>query len=415
MPESPSPEKTSTSVARLRLKPNRHFPFHARHPWVHAHALADLGNELKAGEIVELLDHDGNWIARGLINPGSRLRVRLYSFHQDLQIGDDLWRQRIDSAIARRRRIPAGAPGGDPADQAQRLVFSESDLFSGLIVDRYADCLSVQLTAGALLPWRSLIIDHLRQATGCRAVKVRMDEKTAKHENIEPFDDWISEDGADAASDGIVEYLQNGLLWSVDLRTGQKTGSYLDQRVNHRVAAGYLTGRKVLDVCCYHGGFGLVAAKSGAESVLGIDSSNVALENAQKNADRNELSGIQFLQDDCFDALKRLGDEGRRFDAVVLDPPRFAGSRHQVDAAMRAYRRLNSLALDLLPSGGILVTCSCSGRVTRADFHTMLGEVGKRKRRDLILMETRGPSADHPVAAACFESDYLKCVIAEVV
>jgi 23S rRNA (cytosine1962-C5)-methyltransferase len=389
----------------LRLKPSRHFPFLARHPWVHAHALAEDGRDLTCGQVVDLLDHDGNWVGRGLVNPASRLRIRLYAFDSSIDLGPELWATRIDAATERRRLC--GPP--DP-DGAERLIFSESDLISGVIVDRYADCLSVQFTSAALMRWKDAILDHLQTSLGARAVMVRVDAKTAKHEGIEPIEDWYRS----VESSAPVLYRLNGLQLAVDLRSGQKTGGYLDQRFNHAAAAGYMSGRRVLDVCCYSGGFGLVAAKAGAAGVVGIDSSEPALTAARQAAERNGIESMEFHNGDCFDELKRLADAGEKFDAVVLDPPRFAGSRHQIDNALRAYTRLNASAIDLLPSGGILVTCSCSGRVSRSDFLNMLLDVGRRRRRDLIVMENRGPAPDHPVAISCPESDYLKCVIAQV-
>ena len=389
----------------LRLKPSRQFPFLARHPWVHAHAMAEDGRELPCGQVVDLLDHDGNWIARGVINPASRLRVRLYGFDSGLSIEAGLWRQRIDAAIARRRLADVFHP-----QAAERLVFSESDLISGLIVDRYADCLGVQFTFGGLLRWREQILEHLKSCLDVRSVMVRIDEQTAKYESIDAEHSWYQ----GAATEEPVAYRSNGLVLSVDLQSGQKTGGYLDQRVNHAVAARYLIGRKVLDVCCYTGGFGLVAAKQGAASVIGIDSSQTAIDEAARAAQRNGLSNVSFAKEDCFDALKRLGKSGEAFDAIVLDPPRFAGSRHQIDSALRAYRRLNSLAVDLLPAGGMLVTCSCSGRVSRGEFVAMLADVARRRRRDLVLLENRGPAPDHPVSVSCPETDYLKCLITQV-
>lgn len=389
----------------LRLKPSRQFPFLARHPWVHAHALAEDGRELECGQVVDLIDHDGNWVARGVINPASRLRVRLYTFDSSMQIDEDMWRQRIDAAIDRRRLSEPS-----PADGAERLVFSESDLMSGLIVDRYADCLGVQFTSGGLLPWRDAILDHLRSGLNARAIRVRVESKTAKYEGIAAVDEWYQ--GAELTEP--VVYQQNGLELAVDLHRGQKTGGYLDQRKNHLAVAGYLCGRRVLDMCCYTGGFGLVAAKSGAKSVLGVDSSEPALAAARRTAERNGIDSIEFREGDCFDELKTMGQRGDRYDAVVLDPPRFAGSRHQIDSALRAYGRLNASAIELLPPGGILATCSCSGRVSRSDFLNMLMDVGRRRRRDLIVLENRGPAPDHPVAVSCPESDYLKCVILQV-
>ncbi|MCO8124674.1 class I SAM-dependent rRNA methyltransferase [Stieleria sp. TO1_6] len=419
------------TIGQLRVKPGRQFPFLSRHPWVHAHALLSDsgkdsgkssdrkqqhtpgpfsdGSELRSGDVVDLVDMDGNFLGRGLVNPHSRLRVRLYAYDSNIQINEQLWTDRIDAAIARR-----ALAGKADADQAERLIFSEADLLSGLIVDRYADCLGVQFTAGALMKWRQPILEHLAKVCGSRQIVVRVDEKTAKYEGLEPEAGTLAIEGAPLTAP--VEYRQNGLDLSVDLVGGQKTGGYLDQRLNHATAAGYMAGRRVLDVCCYTGGFGLVAAKHGAESVTGVDSSAAAIAAAQASAQRNGVAErMSFIQDDCFDALKRLADDAEKFDAVVLDPPRFAGSRHQVDQALRAYLRLNSTAIDLLPPGGILVTCSCSGRVSRSEFLNMLVDAGRRRRRDIIVLENRGPAPDHPLAVGCPESDYLKCVIAQVV
>lgn len=406
---------SETALPQLRVKPGRQFPFLARHPWVQAHALIHDGGsftdgrDLNVGDCVDLVDMDGNFLGRGLVNPESRLRLRLYSYDSNTVIDESLWRSRIDAAIARR-----ALTGKADADQAERLIFSESDLLSGLIVDRYADCLGVQFTAGALLRWREPILAHLQAATNCRQIVVRVDEKTAKFEGVDPEAATLAIPAVEL--DEPVAYRQNGLDLTVDLVGGQKTGGYLDQRLNHSTAAGYLAGRRVLDVCCYTGGFGLVAAKNGASSVVGIDSSANALEAARAAAERNGVSErMEFVQEDCFDALRRFAEQGEVFDAIVLDPPRFAGSRHQVDQALRAYARLNRHAVDLLPPGGVLVTCSCSGRVSRSEFLNMLVDVGRRARRDIIVLENRGPAPDHPLAVGCPESDYLKCVIAQVV
>ena len=321
---------------------------------------------------------------------------------------DQFWRDRIDAAIARRRLRGQHDPAG-----AERLVFSESDLMSGLIVDRYADTLGVQFTAGSLLRFRDVILDHLKAVTGCPRVVVRIDEKTAKHEGI----DLASESGhQDDPTTSEVHYRQNDLDLVVDLVGGQRTGGYLDQRDNHSAAAAYVRGGRVLDVCCYTGGFGLVAAKAGAQSVVGVDSSAPAIAAAEASAARNGLSDqMSFIREDCFEALKQMDERGEKFDAVILDPPRFAGSRHQVEHALRACRRLNAMAVDLIRPGGILVTCSCSGRVSRSDFAAVLTDVGRRRRRDVIILENRGPAPDHPTSAACPESDYLKCIIAQVI
>ncbi|MEO1618718.1 MAG: class I SAM-dependent rRNA methyltransferase, partial [Planctomycetota bacterium] len=208
---------TSTTLPQARLKPGRQFPFLARHPWVHAHALAtDSVADTQPGDVVDLVDMDGNFVARGLINPASRLRIRLYTFEEHVELGPELWKSRIDAAIARRRLSDLAGP-----DEAERLVFSESDLLSGLIVDRYHDCLGVQFTAAALARYRQEILDHLKDATGCRQMVVRVDEKTAKHEGLEPEAATLAIENEPL--DQPVSYRQNGLDLQVDLVGGQKT------------------------------------------------------------------------------------------------------------------------------------------------------------------------------------------------
>ncbi|QEG42841.1 class I SAM-dependent rRNA methyltransferase [Roseimaritima ulvae] len=401
------------------VKPSRQFPFVSRHPWVHASSLAESSESFPLGQEVDLVQHDGTWLARGLFNPNSGLRVRLYSWNRQQSLDEAFFRTRIDQAIARRRLaglLPA-APHDSDSDgsgtlagvtTAARLVFSESDGLSGLIVDQYADCLVVQIAAGVIALRQTALLEHLQQRLQPRAIFLRTDAKTAKKEGIEQQEGLAKGE----ASEEPILYDENGLRWSVDLEHGQKTGGYLDQRDNHAAAAKYLTGRRVLDVCCYAGGFGLVAASHDASSVTGIDSSQRALDAAAANAQRNGLKNVRFEKADCFDYL--AADATEQFDAVVLDPPRFAGSRRQVDAALRAYARLNRGALERLPAGGVLVTNSCSGSVSRSDFLNMLVNVGRRAGRDITVLESRSAAADHPMRVSCPESDYLKCFICEV-
>jgi len=367
--------------------------------------LADDGATLKAGQVVDLQSSDGTWIAQGLVNPGSRRRVRLYSWDAEQTVDETLLLKRIDNAIARRKLSRPAAP-----DEAERLVFSESDDLSGLVVDRYADYLSVQITAGAIDAYRDLVLDHLQNSLSPRGICLRVDEKTASHEQMERADAWVR----GSAPDGPILFRQNGLTLCVDLLEGQKTGTYLDQRSNHAAAATYMHGKRVLDVCCYAGGFGLAAAAAGATEVIGLDGSAKALQQASENAERNGLTNIRFERGDCFDYMAAAAGAGEKFDAVILDPPRFAGSRHQIESAIRAYQRLNSSAVDLLPRGGVLVTCSCSGRVSRSDFLNMLASVARRRGRSISILESHGASADHPISVSCPETDYLKCMICEV-
>ncbi|MEM6687848.1 MAG: class I SAM-dependent rRNA methyltransferase [Planctomycetota bacterium] len=406
---------TFPPATSVRLKPHRQHPFLARHPWVHAHALGQDTKDLECGQTVDLVDSEDRFIARGLINPASKLRVRLHSFDQDQDLNQDFWCSRIKNAIAR-RRLDQTWDGKSP-DSAERLVFSESDLISGLIVDRYAGRLSIQFTSAALWAHGEAVLSALDDALRFHGIDiagsvVRLDPKTASHEGCSPVDERRGTMGDEA-----VLYRIGELNHEVDLQDGQKTGGYLDQRENHRIVAGYLAGRDVLDMCCYHGGFGLSALAAGAKSVHFVDTSAAAIESAKRSMQQNGLSGGTFEVADCFDWLSGSEDqpstqELRQFDAIILDPPRFAGSRKQVDSAIRAYTRLNRHALDRLRPGGILVTCSCSGRVSRSDFLNMLLDAARRNHRDLVILENRGPAADHPFSICCPESNYLKCVIA---
>jgi 23S rRNA (cytosine1962-C5)-methyltransferase len=390
----------------LAVKPSRQHPFMARHPWVHASSLIDIDPQLSSGAIVDLTTHDGQWIARGLYNPSSALRVRLYTWGRDQALTAEFFVARVDQAIARRRLA-----GHDDPETGCRLIYSEADGISGLIVDRYADTLSVQVTAAAIEPFVPAMIDRLVEVYSPRAVVLRTDVKLQSVENFQTEQGLIR---GHLDEDAMVSYRQNGLQMEVDLLRGQKTGGYLDQRGNHAAAAAYAAGRQVLDICCHTGGFGLVAAARGATAVLGVDSSEPALEGARRNAERNAIENITFQAGDCFDTLTAMAKEQRKFDMVILDPPRMAGTRKHVESAMRAYYRLNRSAIELLPAGGILVTCSCSGRVTRSDFLNNLVDVGRRAARDIIVLENRGATSDHPMRVSCPESDYLKCLICEI-
>jgi 23S rRNA (cytosine1962-C5)-methyltransferase len=208
---------------------------------------------------------------------------------------------------------------------------------------------------------------------------------------------------------------EHGLRYGVDLLAGQKTGFYLDQRENRRAASAYLRGRQVLDLFCYSGGFSLTASRLGAaREVLGVDTSEKAVALARANAELNGVTNALFEQGDGFQVLDDFLAAGRRFDAIVLDPPKFTRTRQSVNDALRAYHRLNRVAADLLNPDGILVTCSCSGSVTREDFLQMLAVVAQKCGRDIQVLEQRGASPDHPVSATCPESEYLKCFICRV-
>ncbi|HWB11364.1 MAG TPA: class I SAM-dependent rRNA methyltransferase [Pirellulales bacterium] len=398
---------SSQAAARLVLKPRKARPFFGRHPWVLDSAVESVEGEPADGDVAELFSDHGEWIARGLYNGRSRIRLRLYSWRADEPLDDTFWRRRIENAL--QLRLSLFWRG---SEDAVRLVFSEGDGLSGLIVDRYADFLVVQVSSLGLAARLKGLVSILADSVGPRGIVVRHDHEMAKLEGLPALDEvaWGE------APEGPIFIREHGLRYGVDISAGQKTGFFIDQRENRRVAAEYFRGRRVLDMFCYSGAFSLCAARlAGAADVLAIDSSPRAIALAKANAELNEVANVRFECGDAFRSLESLAAEGRQFGGIVLDPPKFARRRQAVDEALRAYHKLNRLAVDLLEPNGVLVTCSCSGFVTREDFLHMLAEVAARSGRDIQVLEQRGAAADHPVSATCLEGEYLKCFICRVI
>ena len=403
----PAPAASGLPVATVILKPKRARPFFGRHPWVLDAAVARVEGSPADGDVVDLATHDGKFIARGLWNSASRLRVRLYAFAAEVQLDDALWRARLESAVALRRSL-----GLDARDGAARLVNSEGDDLSGLIVDRYGDYLAVQVTALAMARRLDTLSAALTDLVAPRGILLRgADRGLAKLEGLQLPDRLL----CGTAPDGPIFVREHGLTFGVDLTEGQKTGYYLDQRDNRQAAARYARGRRVLDMFCYSGGFAVACAVTGAaRSVLAVDGSSRATALAKANAELNGAANVAVETADAFEKLDALRDGGERFGMVILDPPKFARSRATAEDALRAYHRINRVGVDLLDPGGILVTCSCSGSVSRDAFLEMLGGVAQRAGRPLQFLECRGAGPDHPVSASCLEGEYLKCVIARV-
>jgi 23S rRNA (cytosine1962-C5)-methyltransferase len=401
------PDAAGLPTATVILKPKRARPFFGRHPWVLDSAVQRVEGSPADGDVVDLATHDGNFVARGLFNAASRLRVRLYAFDPAVRLDDTLWRARLEGAVALRRSL-----GLDDRAGAARLVNSEGDDLSGLIVDRYGEYLAVQVTALAMARRLEALADMLGEIVAPRGILLRGAERgLAKLEGLQLPDRVLR----GAGPPGPIFVTEHGLKFGVDLAEGQKTGYYLDQRDNRHAAARYARGRRVLDMFCYSGGFAVAAAVAGgARSVLAVDSSAKAAALAKANADLNGAASVTVETADAFEKLDALRAAGERFGMVVLDPPKFARSRAALDDALRAYHRINRVAVDLLEPGGVLVTCSCSGSVSREVFLEMLGGVAQRSGRGLQILESRGAAPDHPVSASCLEGEYLKCVIARV-
>lgn len=394
------------SVPRVVLQPRRARPFFGRHPWVYAGAVAHIEGQPADGDEVDVVSSVGTFIARGLFNSQSKIRVRLYSWQPDAPLDAAFFRRQLEAALRLRRDIlRLDGPG-----QACRLVFSESDGLSGLTIDRYDRWLAVQITALGMARRKEMIAELLAELVQPEGIYLRTEKGIRQLEGLELQDGPLW--GKQPTEPIVIE--ENGLRYLVNLAEGQKTGFYLDQRDNRQAAARLMAGRRVLDAFCYTGGFGLNASRAGAASVQGIDLSEPALDMARRNATLNGLTNLEYTRGDVFAALADLLNAGAKFGAVILDPPRFARSRGAVEEALRGYRRLKTLALRLLEPDGILVTCCCSGAIAPAMLEELLAQLAAEEKRDVQILERRGQAADHPVSASCLETSYLKCLICRV-
>ncbi len=393
--------------ASVVLKPRKARPFYARHPWVLDSAIARVEGEPADGDVVDLLGNDRRFIARGIINRHSRIRVRLYTWDSGEPLDEAFFRRRLSQAFTLRQQIGYDDPNG-----AARLVFSEADGLSGLIIDRFTEHLVMQVTSLATAVRVEMLANLVEALARPKSISLRIDAETAKTEGLKLEPGLLRGE----PPRGPITVVEHGIAYEVDTVAGQKTGFYLDQRENRAAAARYLADRRVLDMFCYTGGFALAAARLGrAKEVLAVDGSQRAIERGQRQAAAAGLENVTFQQEDAFAALDRLRAQEARFDAVILDPPKFARNRQSVDDALRAYHRINRVAVELLESEGILVTCSCSGSVLREDFQQMLASVAEKSGRTIQILENRGASPDHPLNPNCPENEYLKCFICRVV
>jgi 23S rRNA (cytosine1962-C5)-methyltransferase len=370
-----------------------------RHPWIYATAVAKVSGHPGPGDTVRVAAADGAFLAWAAFSPGSSIRARAWSFRREDQI-DAAWIEaRVREAVARRAALVAGS-------DAQRLVFGEADRLPGLVVDRYGERLVVQFLAAGVESWREVIVESLARATGCRDVYERSDAAAREREGLCLREGVLS----GSPPPPLVEIDEGGVRYAVDIAGGHKTGFYLDQRENRALVSSSAAGRRVLNCFCYTGGFTLAALRGGAAGTLSIDSSGPALELARHNQALNGLQAAdcRWLEENVFDALKRLLADGERFDLVVLDPPKFAPSSHHVDRAARAYKEINLKALRLLNPGGLFFTFSCSGAIDVDLFQKIVAGAVFDAGVDAQMLRRLQAGADHPMLMTHPEGEYLK-------
>jgi 23S rRNA (cytosine1962-C5)-methyltransferase len=367
------------------------------HPWVFRSDIVSLPDG-PAG-VVEVVDEKKRPLGQALFSPASTITLRVIRRDRG-PIDKAFLHERVAAALGRRRWILADA-------DAYRLVHGEADLLPGIFVDRYADALVVQTTCAGAASLEAELVEVLVDVVAPRIVVVRNDAASRRHEGL-------SQESRIAFGLGptAVLFHEGQVTLGVDLLHDQKTGAFLDQSRNHLAAGRYSRGQG-LDLFTYHGGFALQLA-AGCERVTAVDQSKPALERGRQNGERAGLTNIEWTQANVLDLLPRLVGAERRFDIIVVDPPAFASTAKTLEAARRAYKEVNLRAMKLLRPDGILVSCSCSGRVTAADFDDMLEDAARDARRDLQILERRGAGPDHPVLPGVPETEYLKCRICTV-
>ena len=382
-------------MKRVALKKNEDHRITKGHPWVFSNEIASIDGSPEPGDIVHLHNHAGKFLGIGFFNPRSLIAVRLLTSH-DEPIERGFFQRKIVSALALRKKL-------FPDSETFRLIHGESDLLPGLIVDKYEDLLAVQILSAGMERQIPLVCDILEELLHPRGIVERNDVPVRTLEGLE------LRKGILRGSYEPPVIVEGNLRYALDLLEGQKTGFFLDQRENRFAIRRYARNMSVLDCFCNDGGFSLNAASGGAHSVVGIDISETAVGRAGENARRNNLSdSVSFICSDVFDYLRHAVDEKKAFDLIILDPPSFTKSKKSVHKALRGYREINSLALKMLKSRGILATASCSHHIFPEKFLETVQGSAREENKTLSLLEWRGASPDHPVLPAMPETVYLK-------
>ena len=387
-------------MASVTLRKTRETRVRAGHPWIYASEIDKVEGAFENGDIVDVLNFRGGFIGRAFYNPMSQISLRM------LTTGDEI----CDRAFFRNRIIDAWEYRKKLCDpNSCRLIYSESDFMPGLIVDKFGDYLSVQILSLGMERLREMLVELLVEIVAPRGIYERSDVPVRRHEGLEQRSGLLFGEVPDR-----IDMYENGILFSIDIKGGQKTGFFLDQKQNRAGIAPFCEGARVLDCFCHNGSFSLHAAKFGAKSVLGVDISEEALEVARENARRNGLENVIFEAHNCFDHLRELSDAGEKFDLVILDPPAFTKSKNTVESALRGYKEINLRGLKLVSPGGYLVTCSCSQHISADMFQQMLNEAVRDSKKRVRMIEYRTQGYDHPILPASPETKYLKCIYLQV-
>ncbi len=368
----------------------------AGHVWIFSNELSTSPKKFEPGSLVEVYDNRSRFIGIGYINPHSLISVRLLTREKEA-IDSDFFRRRIIDAMNYRKRFLTN-------DNSCRVIYSEGDFLPGLIVDKYADCLVIQILTLGMEKMKDMIVSVLDEIIKPSVIVLRNDSQSRNLEGL-PLEKGMVKGALDS-----LPLIQEGeIAIEVDPMAGQKTGFFLDQRGNRIALAKYINGGKGLDLFCYSGAWGLQLAKKGA-FVRFVDDSKTALSTAQRNARINNLEDhCEFVKDDVFDFLVKEIGSGRSYDFIVLDPPAFVKSRSKIKEALRGYREINATAMRLVKRGGILATSSCSYHIEKTVFLEALCDAARDAGRNARLLEYQSQGRDHPILLSVPETEYLKC------
>jgi 23S rRNA (cytosine1962-C5)-methyltransferase len=386
-------------MKKLVLKPGREKSLLRKHPWVFSGAVERVDGNPGSGETVAVRSSQGAFLGWAAYSPQSQIVARVWDFAESARIEPEFFRARLHRAISMRSELP-----GVSADGAVRLVHAESDGLPGVVVDRYADTLVVQLGSAGAYRWRETLVELLSELVPSEVIFERSDADVLALEGLQPS---VGQRRGPPVSAPLV-FEEQGLRFRVDLAHGHKTGFYLDQRDNRALARSLASGLEVLDCFCYTGAFTASVLAGGASSVTAIDSSAESLATAAVHMELNGLASTQFVEGDVFQLLRRLRDQGRSFDLIILDPPKFAPTAALAERAARGYKDINLYAFKLLRPGGLLLTFSCSGGVSRDLFQKIVAGAALDAGVDAQILRWLDAAPDHPVALAFPEGEYLK-------
>jgi 23S rRNA (cytosine1962-C5)-methyltransferase len=392
-------------MSAIQLKPGREKSVLHKHPWIYSGSVQKVMGDPVIGDTVEVLDSRGAFLGRAAYNPNSSIRARIWTWSQ-ASVNEDFIRARLESAVELRRIMLAGKD-----TEMFRLVHAESDGIPGLIVDRYADWLVVQFLTAGIERWREAIITFLKQITAVTNIYERSDVDVRELEGL-PAQKGVLSGG----EPGRFIARENGLSFWVDIATGQKTGFYLDQRANRQFVRHLVKDRTVLNCFSYTGAFSVYALAGGAKAVTEIESSSDALEIARSNIALNNLQAesLEQEQGDVFKVLRSYRDQARQYDAIILDPPKFAPTSAQAQKAARGYKDINLLAFKLLKPGGLLFTFSCSGGISPELFQKIVADAALDAGADARITAHLFQGEDHPVSLNFPEGTYLKGLVCYV-